>query len=89
MQLSIQQRWEIIFLHFHRLGPKLPIRTIAKELKYSLQTVETWIDRYQITGDIQDVERQGRKRKTSETEDQNIITITKNIGQALQSRFQH
>jgi transposase len=79
MQLSIQQRWEIIVLHFHRLGPKLPIRTIAKELKYSTNTVEIWINRYKKTGDIQDEERQGRKRKTSEAEDLDITTMTKRL----------
>jgi transposase len=77
MALSIQKRWEIIFLNQHRLGPKLSIKAIAKELHCSRDTVKTWIDRYQKTGDIQDEERQGRKRKTSEREDLDIISIAK------------
>src|SRR5579871_6135099 len=77
MQLSIQQRLEIIFLHLHRLDPKLSIRIIAEELNYSIYTVKTWIHRYQETGDIQDEEKKGRKRKTSEREDLDIITIAK------------
>jgi len=77
MELSIQKRWEIIFLHTHKLGPRLSIRAIAKELKYSWDTVKTWIDRYQKTGDVQDEDRQGRKRKTSEKEDLDIINIAK------------
>src|SRR5579871_374460 len=77
MELSIQQHWEIIFLHLHRLGPKLSIRAIAKELQYSKDTVQTWIHRYQKTADIQDEEGRGRKRKTSEREDLDIITIAK------------
>ena len=40
MQLTIEQRWEIIFLYLHRLGPKLNIRKIAKELKYSKTIVK-------------------------------------------------
>ncbi|HWY33657.1 MAG TPA: helix-turn-helix domain-containing protein [Nitrosopumilaceae archaeon] len=75
--LSIQKRWEIIFLNLHRLGPKLSIKAIAKELQCSQDTGKTWIDRYKKTGDIQDEERQGRKRKTSEREDLDIVTMAK------------
>ena len=77
MQLSIQQRLEIIFLYFHSLGPKLTIRKIAEELNYSIYTVRIWINRYQETGYVQDEERRGRKRKTSERENLNIISIAK------------
>jgi transposase len=77
MELSIQQRWEIIFLHLHRLGPKLSIKAIVRELHYSRNTVKTWIHRYQETGDVQDEEKQGRKRKTSEKEDLDIISMAK------------
>src|SRR5579871_7038888 len=77
MQLSIQKRWEIIFLYLYRLEPKLSIRVIAKELRYSKDTVQTWINRYQETRDVQEEEKQERKRKTSEKEDLDIISITK------------
>ena len=77
MEFSTEKRSEIIFLHFHRLGPKLSTRAIAKELQCSRDTVETWIHRYQKKGDVQDEEGRGRKRKTSEREDLNITTIAK------------
>ena len=77
MALSIQKQWEIIFLHLHKLGPKLSVRSIAKDLHCSQDTVRTWIQRYQETGDIQDMVKQGRKRKTSEREDQDIISLAK------------
>jgi transposase len=77
MEISIKKRWEIIFLHLPRLGPKLSIYAIAKELQCSRDTVKTWILRYQETGDVQDEKGRGRKRKTSEKEDLNIITIVK------------
>src|ERR1700722_4206002 len=77
MEFSVQKRWEIIFLHLHRLGPRLSIRAIAKELHCSRDTVQTWIQRYQETGDVQDEKRMGRKRKTTEKEDLDIIDITK------------
>src|SRR5579871_4238375 len=77
MEFSIKKHWEIIFLYFHRLEPKLSIRVITKELQYSRNTVKTWIHRYQKIRDIQDEERRGRKRKTLEREDLDIITIAK------------
>src|SRR5579871_3756781 len=77
MEFSIEKCWEIIFLHLHRLGLKLSIRAIAKEIQCSRNIVEIWIHRYQKTGDIQDEEGRGRKRKTSEREDLNIVTIAK------------
>ena len=77
MELSIQKRWEIVFLHTNKLGPRLSIKAIAKELQYSWDTVKTWIDRYQKTGDVQDVQGRGRKRKTSEKEDLDIISMAK------------
>src|SRR5579871_3551787 len=73
----MQKRWEIVFLYLHRLGPKLGIRAIVKELRCSKDTVQTWINRYQETGDVQDEEKQGRKRKTSEKEDLDIVSIAK------------
>ena len=77
MKFPIQKHWEIIFLHLHRLGPKLSIRAIATELHCSKNIVEIWIHRYQETGDVQDEERRGRKRKTLEREDLNITIIAK------------
>ena len=77
MEFSIKKRWDIIFLHYHRLGPQLSIRAIAKELHCSRDTIQTWIKRYQETGDIQDEEGRGRKRKTTEKEDLDIINIVK------------
>lgn len=76
MALSIQKRWEIVFLHLHRLGPKLSLRSIAKEVQYSLDIVQTWINRYQET-DVQDKPGQGRKGATSDREDTDIVTIAK------------
>src|SRR5579871_5190327 len=77
MEFSIKKHWEIIFLHFHRLRPKLSIKAVAKELQCSRNTVKTWIHRYQKIRDVQDKERRDRKRKTSEREDLDIVTIAK------------
>ncbi len=79
MAFSIQKHWEIVFLHLHRLGPKLSIRSIAKELQCSQDTVQKWINQYQETEDVQDQQKSGRKRKTSEREDTNIVSIAKRL----------
>ena len=50
MALSIQKRWEIIFLHKHEHGPKWGFKKIAKYLNIDKTTVKRWIDRYENTG---------------------------------------
>ena len=77
MALSIQMHGEIVFLHLHRLGPKLSLRSIAKEVQYSLDTVKIWITWYQETGDVQDKPGTGCKWATSDREDVDIVTIAK------------
>ena len=77
MEISIEKHYEIIFLHLHRLGPKLSIRAIAKELQCSKDTVQIWIHRYQETGKVEVEEKRGRKRKTSEREDLDIVAMAK------------
>ena len=79
MAFSIQKYWEIIFLHLHKLGPKLSLTAIAKELHCSLDTVRKWIHQYQETGDVQDQSGRGLKRKTSEIEDTKIIATAKRL----------
>lgn len=72
MALSLKKRWEIVFLKKHRLGPKLNNTRIAKEVGCTRQTVRTWVERYEQTGDVQDQEGRGRNRITTEKEDQMI-----------------
>ena len=57
----------------------MSFRAIARELKYSQDIVKIWINRYQESGDVQDEEERGRKRKTSEAEDINIISMIKKL----------
>ena len=80
MALSIQKHWEIIFLHTHKLGPKLSLHAIAKELHCSQDTVQTWINRYQDTGDVQDEQGRGRKRKLQISRIQTLLVWQKGLG---------
>ena len=62
MALTIQKRWEIIFLSSHPKGPHMSKYQIAKYMHISEHTVSKWISRYQETGDIMDQEGRGRKK---------------------------
>jgi transposase len=75
MALTIQKRWEIIFLSSHPKGPHMSKYQIAKYMHISEHTVSKWISRYQETGDIMDQEGRGRKKKTSTKIDKAIITL--------------
>ena len=73
MVLSVQRRWEIVFLHKHPLGPKMSTYAIAKYIGCDLKTVENWLKRYEETNDVQEKEGRGRKRKFSEILDKKLI----------------
>lgn len=75
MSISVQKRWEIIFLSRHTYGPKWSNIKISKYLKVDKKTVQRWIDRYNSTGDVQDIEKSGAKRKSSEKEDIILETL--------------
>ena len=75
MALSIQKRWEIIFLHKHEHGPKWGFKKIAKYLNIDKTSVKRWIDRYENTGDILDKEGRGHKKITSLEQDNLIYSL--------------
>ena len=63
MELIIQKRQKIIFLYTYRRRSKLSLKAIAKKLKYSKDIVQTYMNKYKETGDIQDKERRSRKKR--------------------------
>ena len=75
MALSIQKRWEIVFLHNHEYGSKSGNKIISKYLNIDKNTVKRWIIRYKETGDIMDKEGRGHKKSTSAEEDQLILSL--------------
>lgn len=75
MALSIQKRWEIVFLSKHEKGPKWNESQVSRYLRIDRQTVRRWVTRYEESGDVQDLERKGRKRKTSMRNDNAIIRL--------------
>jgi transposase len=67
--LLSEQRWAIINLH--KDGQKRA--TIASKITCNIKTVNHWISHYKQNGSVEDKRRSGRKRKTDENTDVNII----------------
>lgn len=88
MSLSLKNRWEIIFLRLHPLGPKLSLYAISKRVKCSQPTVKHWVETYEKTGDVVDKEGRGRKRKTSGKVDKAILKAAEKTPSTSSSRIQ-
>ena len=73
--LSSKKKWNIIFLHKDREGPKLSISKTVKRLKLSNSCVKHWIKVFDETGGIEEKKSTGRPRKTSQQEDKKIIKL--------------
>ena len=78
MAPTIQRRWEIVFLNKHEYGPKWNFSKISKYLDIDRNIVKKWIDRYEETGDVQDLEGGGRKKSTLAREDSMIVQLFEN-----------
>ena len=74
--LPVKKRWEIVFLATHRLGPKLGIKGISKEIKCAKSAVQHWIKVQRETGDVQEIPHSGRSKITGPKEDQMIKNIS-------------
>ena len=70
-----KQRWEIVFLSRHPLGPKKSNIEIASYLHISKDTVRRYLNRYDETGSVEDVPRSGRKRSTSEKQNTTMVNL--------------
>ena len=75
MALPMHQRYEIVFLSQHRLGPKLGHKTVAKVVKCSTSAVQYWLSRWKQSKDLDDSARTGRPRATTPKQDQQILLL--------------
>ena len=75
MALPMHQRYEIVFLSQHRLGPKLGHKSVAKVVKYSTSTVQYWLSRWKQSKDLDHSARTGRPRATTPKQDQQILSF--------------
>lgn len=87
MALSVKQRWEIVFLHKHTLGPKLPKKQVARFLQCDIKTVKKWLKVFENTGDIEDKPKAGRPRLTTEKQDQKIVQLAEDDDEATSDKL--
>ena len=64
-----------MFLSIHKLGPKMSNNSIAKTIGCTTKTVRYWLKRYKINKDLNELNRSGKNRCTSKSEDKKIIQI--------------
>src|SRR6266542_5289960 len=77
MFLSLDKRYEAVFLHEHLAGPKWGYDKIAKYIKCSKPTVIYWVKKYQENKDLTEEKRSGHPCCTTEKEDERIVKIAK------------
>jgi transposase len=75
MALPVYQRYEIIFLSQHLMGPKLSHVAVAKAVRCDISTVKYWLKRWKQSKDLSDLTRSGRPRATTTKQDQQIISL--------------
>lgn len=79
MSLSLSQRYEIVFLKLHPLGPQMSNKSISKYINCSPKAVRYWLGRWQKNEDLSDLSRTGRPRATSDKTDSKIVKIAKHV----------
>ena len=75
MALPLHQRYEIVFLSNHPLGPQLNHTAVAKAVHCSSSTVKYWLKRWMQSKDLTDSTRSGRPRATTAKQDQRIVSL--------------
>jgi len=75
MALQVYQRYEIIFLSQHPLGPKLSHTAVAKAVHCDVKTVKRWLKRWKQSKDLSGAPRSGRPRATTPKEDQQVVAL--------------
>ena len=82
MALPLKKRWEIVFLSRHPLGPKLPMKRVACEVRVSKHAVQHWLGVYDTTNDVIGEDRSGRPPVTTPEQDQKILEFAETHGEA-------
>jgi len=77
MPLSLSQRYEIVFLKLHPLGPKMSNKAISKYIGCEPKAVRYWLGRWQENEDLSNLPKTGRPRATSKKTDLKIVNIAK------------
>ena len=75
MTLSVDKRYEIIFLSHHPMGSQLGVKAVAKVIKCGKSTVQFWLNRWKESKDLSDSKRIRRPRSTTKKVDQRISDL--------------
>ena len=75
MNISLKERWEIVFLSKHEHGSHMSNADISRYLRVHESTVRYWLERYETTGDVEVVQKSGRKRSITEKQDVIIQSV--------------
>ena len=70
MELSLDKRYEIAFLHEHSAGPKWGYAKIASKVRCSKSAAIYWVKKYRENKDLSDEQRSGRPRITTAKQDE-------------------
>ena len=84
MTLSVDKRYEIIFLSYHPMGAQLGVKAIAKAIKCAKSTVQYWLNRWKESKDLSDSKRIGRPRSTTKKVGQRISDLASTNTRAIQ-----
>lgn len=69
------QRYEIVFLSQHSLGPKLSHTAVANVVHCDVKTVKRWLKRWKQSKDLTDAPRSGRPRGTTAKQHQQVVAL--------------
>ncbi|CAF1556304.1 unnamed protein product [Adineta ricciae] len=75
MALEVYQRYEIVFLSEHPLGPKLSHSAVAKAVHCGVTAVKHWLKRWKQSKDLTNAPRSGRPRATTPKQDQQVVAL--------------
>lgn len=75
--LPLHRRFEIVFLHEHQYGPHWSYEQIATYIGCTKSAVSYWIQRWKVSCDLSDQEKLGRRRSTTEKQDERMVKMAK------------
>ena len=75
MTLSVDKRYEIIFLSHHPMRPQLGVKAVANAINCAKSTVQYWLNRWKESKDLSDSKRIGRPHSTTKKVDQRISDL--------------
>jgi transposase len=75
MNISLKKRSEIVFLSKHEYGAHMSNADISRYLRIDETTVRNWLEIYETSVDVQVIQKSGRKRSTTEKQDDIIQSM--------------